>query len=378
MGLEENEITPKKKNKKKKKKKGFIRKVINFFVKSFLVFSLVTSFPILIFFLAIGAGGKEPYYIAPSSNEKITFGGELPEICKQYLPVIEEEIEKNGVLNTIDHPFILLAMMAQESGCDANKHMDVFQSSESLGFSACSGTHCQITTRESINQGVKYLSENFAKLNSYGRKEIKIAVQSYNFGVGFISYYVENEPQDIFKKEHAVNFACKQNPSCAYGDDNYIENVWRYLAVTGPTFGDGTLPVIPIVGTPLLITAEFGYYEFGKHNGIDLVVGVAGNPVVAAGDGIVVDTTISEGRVGHGNSVFIKHSDNLYTRYSHMLDNSVVVKIGDEVKAGDLLGEMGNTGFSTGNHLHFETRTKSGSGSDGGAVNPRDYVDFGQ
>ena len=70
---------------------------------------------------------------------------------------------------------------------------------------------------------------------------------------------------------------------------------------------------------------------------------------------------------GYGNAVFINHGGGVQTRYAHMI-TSPVVGYGQWVNAGQLIGYVGSTGFSTGNHLHFETRVN------GSVRNPRDFL----
>lgn len=61
----------------------------------------------------------------------------------------------------------------------------------------------------------------------------------------------------------------------------------------------------------------------------------------------------------YGNYVKIKHDNGYYTLYGHMAYNTVKVKTGDRVSAGQVLGYMGNTGYSFGGHLHWEVRTSN-------------------
>ncbi len=61
-----------------------------------------------------------------------------------------------------------------------------------------------------------------------------------------------------------------------------------------------------------------------------------------------------------------------YTLYGHMIQGSIQVAVGEEVEQGRVLGIMGSTGNSTGNHLHFEVRL--GNNSSGSAVNPFPYL----
>ena len=104
------------------------------------------------------------------------------------------------------------------------------------------------------------------------------------------------------------------------------------------------------------MSSRFGYRVhpiFGDtrlHTGLDFAAG-AGNPIRAAGAGRVV---WSGPRGGYGNLVAIDHGNGLATLYAHQ--SRIDVTIGQKVDTGDVVGLVGSTGFSTGPHLHFETR----------------------
>ena len=116
------------------------------------------------------------------------------------------------------------------------------------------------------------------------------------------------------------------------------------------------------------ITATM-YYSSGKYHGaVDFGVSV-GTPVYAAADGIVVTSTWG-GSDSYGYYIKIKHYNGLYTLYAH--GSSLVVSVGQEVKQGQLIMYSGNTGNSTGPHLHFEVRKSPGGYSN--RVNPLDYL----
>lgn len=86
------------------------------------------------------------------------------------------------------------------------------------------------------------------------------------------------------------------------------------------------------------------------NNGVD-IANKCGTAIVAAADGIVSD--IGAGwNGGYGNAVSIKHPNGVVTFYAHLED--VLVEIGQSVEQGDLIGNIGLTGKSTGCHLHFE------------------------
>ena len=116
------------------------------------------------------------------------------------------------------------------------------------------------------------------------------------------------------------------------------------------------------------ITAKM-YYSSGKYHGaVDFGVSV-GTPVYAAADGIVVTSTWG-GSDSYGYYIKIKHYNGLYTLYAH--GSSLVASVGQEVKQGQLIMYSGNTGNSTGPHLHFEVRVSPGGYSN--RVNPLNYL----
>jgi murein DD-endopeptidase MepM/ murein hydrolase activator NlpD len=108
----------------------------------------------------------------------------------------------------------------------------------------------------------------------------------------------------------------------------------------------------------------FGGFSYEMHRGIDFR-GPIGTPIYATADGIVVTAQYSG---GYGNYVVIDHGYGYETLYAHMSDLSV--RAGDRVRRGDLVGELGSTGRSSGPHLHYEVHRN------GQAVNPRYYLNL--
>ena len=96
-------------------------------------------------------------------------------------------------------------------------------------------------------------------------------------------------------------------------------------------------------------------YKSGVHNGLDLT-GSSGTTLYAAGNGKVVDTG-NLGRYAYGKWVAIDHGNGIVTLYGHM--SSIGVSAGDKVSKGDKIGNMGSTGYSTGNHVHFSVFSKN-------------------
>ena len=118
---------------------------------------------------------------------------------------------------------------------------------------------------------------------------------------------------------------------------------------------------------PGQITSRYKYRWKRAHKGIDIGLHT-GDAIYAAFDGIVRAALPINLTGGYGNVLVIRHPNGLETYYGHL--SRFIVKSGDIVKAGELIGYGGNTGRSTGPHLHFETRYM------GQAFDPERIFDF--
>ncbi|MEV1026919.1 M23 family metallopeptidase [Streptomyces sp. NPDC050264] len=109
-----------------------------------------------------------------------------------------------------------------------------------------------------------------------------------------------------------------------------------------------------------------GMWASGKHSGQDFAVPIGTN-VMAVHGGTVVKTGGNGAGDGpaYGNAVVIKHANGTYSQYAHL--SQVDVHVGQTVSTGQHIAKSGNTGNSSGPHLHFEIRTTPNYGS---AVNP--------
>ncbi|MDD2530415.1 MAG: peptidoglycan DD-metalloendopeptidase family protein, partial [Bacteroidales bacterium] len=97
-------------------------------------------------------------------------------------------------------------------------------------------------------------------------------------------------------------------------------------------------------------SSSYGWRWEKPHGGIDFALNV-GEPIYAVFDGVI---RVAQVNGGYGKMILIRHYNNLETLYGHL--DKILVKVGQEVKAGDMIGYSGNTGYSTGPHLHFECR----------------------
>lgn len=129
------------------------------------------------------------------------------------------------------------------------------------------------------------------------------------------------------------------------------------IAQGGPGGTAGVLG-LPLDEHNMVVTSSFGYRDIGvgtnNHDGTDLAgPGIHGAPIYAVGDGVVTEAGPAS---GYGNWVVIRHDIDgqvVDSLYGHMDDGHVYVQKGDQVKAGQHIADVGNSGWSSGAHLHL-------------------------
>ena len=164
------------------------------------------------------------------------------------------------------------------------------------------------------------------------------------------------------------SFNPRQNEYLALMSEPENQSLWAEL-LGGYTSGGGQIvnPNTDWVGTSIFqwplpqsytITSWFGYREdpftgeIAYHSGTDIAA-PEGTPILAAADGTVtIANAIDSWGGGYGYHIKVKHNDTYDTLYAHC--SSICVTVGQEVKQGEVIGYVGTTGNSTGNHLHFE------------------------
>jgi murein DD-endopeptidase MepM/ murein hydrolase activator NlpD len=115
-------------------------------------------------------------------------------------------------------------------------------------------------------------------------------------------------------------------------------------------FFDFSTMLIPITHKAPL-GSRYGVRDHRLHRGVDVSI-IRDEPVVAAFPGTVVVSKYNQG--GYGHYVLVEHENGLSTLYGHLSER--LVKVGEKVYPGDIVGLAGNTGKSSGAHLHFEIR----------------------
>lgn len=268
---------------------------------------------------------------------------------------------------------------------------DIMQSSESAGHPGPG----YLTGEASVKQGCKHLAEQI-KNGQTQNVDIWGVMQGYNFGSEYIPWLANRGGKNTtdLAEEYSRDVVAPSLGNTTGATYPYVNSVSQadgrtYLYVNGGNFhyaamirqyvkvNESVGYVVPI-SKPVTVTSEFGYRQhpitgaYELHNGIDLVNGNPTTPIYASAAGeVVIAGSYPE---WYGNYVVIKHSDGLYTGYAHQ--SQLRVSVGDTVKQGQQIGNMGTTGPSTGPHLHFQFFTNGPWPSQNDFINPREYINF--
>ena len=287
----------------------------------------------------------------------------------QYSDLITQYANDNGIGRYVA---LIEAIMMQESGGVGTNVMQV-------NFGPVT------TVEDSIRMGVGYVRtclEMARVTDPNDMDHIKIALQGYNYGTGYITWVWSNY-DGVYSEENAKEYSEMQkarNGWSIYGDPQYVPHVLQYYSVSSGDvefITDGAAFAWPVPGHTN-ITSTYGYRWGTLHKGIDISDGgIEGQPVVASRSGTVTradnacphnypkNSSCGWGG-GYGNRVEISHGDGTSTLYGHML--TITVSVGQTVNQGDIIGYVGCTGYSTGTHLHFEIK------QDGVQVDPMPYL----
>jgi murein DD-endopeptidase MepM/ murein hydrolase activator NlpD len=170
----------------------------------------------------------------------------------------------------------------------------------------------------------------------------------------------EAAKQKAFKDAKASENASKAANDKKNGGNKPVATVSN---LSGGKFGFPLPSVVPM-------SSDFGSRKdpftgrLVTHTGIDFP-SPAGTSILAAEDGEVL---LASWWSGYGNTVILNHGNGIWTLYGHIRNDGIVVKKGDTVKRGQKIAEVGSTGRSTGNHVHFEVRINESP------VDPKPYL----
>lgn len=199
---------------------------------------------------------------------------------------------------------------------------------------------------------------------------------------------LEEEFHDVYEvsKELEGKIQAEQNRLAEIARQAELERKRKAQAASSSGGGGGSSSALPSVSAGNWTKPANGRFSSGfgyrihpisgvrkQHRGVDIANSV-GTPIVAAADGVV---SFAGYMSGFGNVIMITHSieGNIFTTvYAHL--SSIGTSSGQHVSKGQYIAGMGNTGASTGSHLHFEVHVGNFTGYGPSAVNPLRYVSF--
>lgn len=193
-------------------------------------------------------------------------------------------------------------------------------------------------------------AEKERKVLAQKQEEQKVALASLQKEHSHLEEVSEEEAQR--ERDLAAKLAAKLEPQVSSSSGSVKASAFKDSG--------GTL-AWPASGR---FSSGFGPRDGRMHKGIDIAAPV-GTPIYAAADGVVTSAGPSS---GYGNRITISHGNGLSTLYGHMYSDGIHVSVGQKVKRGQKIAEIGNAGRSTGPHLHFEVLEGSR------AVNPMSYL----
>ena len=175
------------------------------------------------------------------------------------------------------------------------------------------------------------------------------------------TYHIVKEGETLYSISMTYGVSLEDITEVNGIDDPSQVSVGLRLIIPGHKISD---LIWPVQGK---ITSQFGRRGWmGFHSGIDIAA-TKGTPVRAVADGLVIVSAHSlDGYSGYGKVIIIEHGDGIKTLYAHNKNN--LVEIGECIREGEIIAEVGSSGNASGSHLHFEIR------KDRKPVNPLKYL----
>ena len=261
---------------------------------------------------------------------------------------------------------------ADEGGGRPGFGYGVWQWTDSSGASSGRVYMINLMTRAGVTDNPDTITAQFKLLMWHAPNGQWIAKSSYPYSwTQFMTLTDINTATQAF----VANF---ERPLNGHPERSTWAQEW-YNKFVNLGIPSGSGGYIAPISSPITVTSEMGWrtspitgaQEF--HNAMDLVNGNPTTPILASGDGQVVQAG-SNYYDWYGNYTVIKHADGLYTGYAHQ--SRIDVSVGQNVKKGQQIGLMGATGPVTGPHLHFQFMDQYWPSSSAHFKNPRDYIKF--
>ena len=217
---------------------------------------------------------------------------------------------------------------------------------------------------------VLQLRDNDIYRSIFGMNEISMDVRNAGFGgVNRYAYYNDADSQGLLRRTaEKLDILTKKSyvQSVSYDEISQLSKRAGEMAACVPA-----IPPMNPDPEAYRVSSSFGFRKdpfskkTQKHNGVDFAM-KSGTPLYVTGDGVV--ESVKYELFGYGHHVVINHGFGYKTKYAHM--GTITVAEGMKLKRGECIGMSGNTGKSSGPHLHYEVLYK------GSHVNPANYYDL--
>ncbi|MBI5249150.1 MAG: M23 family metallopeptidase [Desulfomonile tiedjei] len=185
--------------------------------------------------------------------------------------------------------------------------------------------------------------------------------------------YTLKEGESIFLPAQALLAECQDKGTSSGRQTEVLTEKTAKKTVARAIIGKKD-PLVPELAFPVpggVLTSPFGYRWGRLHKGLDIAAPI-GKPVLACADGRVIFTGSQKKFRRYGNTVLIDHGRGAYTYYAHL--SEIAVKRNRQVRKGQKIGLVGNTGRSTGPHLHLEVRVANKMYNPLAYLSPRDLA----
>lgn len=248
---------------------------------------------------------------------------------------------------------IIVVSMLDVKVIDENKYVKLLKSEYTKNYSLNDIKESGKKVATFCFNGVKYVvPEKVQKRFKEIYKDLKSIVTKENNAIVIYEEPKEEEKNETETSNNGVGVSIDENePSVDISDKKEESSAISVEEECVQCIKESNIKfVMPTKGT---VSSKFGAREVifsdidSYHTGVD-IANVKGTDVMSATDGVV--TKVANNKY-NGNFIEITNG-NIVTKYAHL--DSVGVKNNDEVKAGDVIGKMGETGYATGPHLHFE------------------------
>ena len=205
------------------------------------------------------------------------------------------------------------------------------------------------------------LNEACVKHRPFTPRDLEDCIRKDHLFAEHQTYHIVKEEETLYSISKTYGVSLEEITEANGIDDPSQVSVGLRLIIPGHKISG---LIWPVQGK---ITSQFGKRGWMSfHSGIDIAA-PKGTPVMAVADGLVIISAHSlDGYSGYGKVIIIEHGDGIKTLYAHNKNN--LVEIGECIREGEIIAEVGSSGNASGSHLHFEIR------KDRKPVNPLKYL----